>query len=131
VEATIKTTQLQLIDANIRRAELDNEPLPTFEELESLFLNIDDTRGLTILSQQQRHSNQHAHSTRHNNSPNIPPQRDTYQHFTQRQLHPTQTTRTIRQIALLDKDLLLATPTLPKTTPAKQNEPKQTPVFPA
>ena len=45
----------QRFDADIRRAELNNEPLPTFDELESHLLNIDDTRSFTISSQQQRH----------------------------------------------------------------------------
>jgi hypothetical protein len=69
----------QRFDADIRRAELNDEPLPTFEELESHLLNIDDNRGLTIPTQQQRHYNQHAHSTRHHNNPNTgTPQRATY-----------------------------------------------------
>ena len=52
-------------DADICRAELNDEPLPNFAELESHLLSIDDTRGLTIPSQNQRIYNQHANSTRH------------------------------------------------------------------
>ena len=74
----------QRFDADIRRAELNDESLPTFAELESHLLSIDDTRGLTIPSQQQRIYNQHAHSTRHN-FPTHGPQRTTHRHFTRRQ----------------------------------------------
>ncbi|KAI2495494.1 hypothetical protein MHU86_19038 [Fragilaria crotonensis] len=38
----------QRFDADIRRAELNDEELPTFAELESHLLNIDDSRGLTF-----------------------------------------------------------------------------------
>ena len=77
----------QRFDANIRRAEFSNEPLPMFEELESHLLHIDHNRGLTIPTQQQGHYNQHAHSTSHHNlSKNGTPQRATYRrHFNQRQ----------------------------------------------
>ena len=77
----------QRFDTDIRRAELNHESLPTFDELESHRLNIDDTRGLTIKSQQTRMYNQHAHSTCHNTNASFPsqPQRPTYRHFTPRQ----------------------------------------------
>jgi hypothetical protein len=55
----------QRFDANIRRAELNDEALPTFAELESHLLNIDESRGLTLPSQNQRNYNQHANSARH------------------------------------------------------------------
>ena len=55
----------QRFDADIRRAELNNEALPPFAELKSHLLNIDESRGLTLPSQNQRNYNQHhAHSTR-------------------------------------------------------------------
>ncbi|KAI2496515.1 hypothetical protein MHU86_18008 [Fragilaria crotonensis] len=54
----------QRFDADIRRAELNDEALPPFAELESHLLNIDESRGLTLPSQNQRNYNQHAHSTR-------------------------------------------------------------------
>ncbi|KAI2497644.1 ubinuclein-2-like protein [Fragilaria crotonensis] len=53
----------QRFDADIRRAELNDEALPPFAELESHLLNIDESRGLTLPSQNQRNYNQHAHST--------------------------------------------------------------------
>ncbi len=52
----------QQFDANIRRAELNNEEVPPFAELESHLLNIDKSRGLTLPSQNQQNYNQHANS---------------------------------------------------------------------
>ena len=75
----------QRFDADIRRAELNDESLPTFAELESHLLNIDETRGLTIPSQQVRVYNQHAHSARHNLPAHIPPRQATHRFFTPRQ----------------------------------------------
>ena len=62
----------QRFDADIRRAELNDEELPPFSELESHLLNIDESRGLTLPSQNQRNYNQHANAARHhpNNSNN-------------------------------------------------------------
>ncbi len=54
----------QRFDADIRRAELNDEELPPFAELESHLLNIDESRGLTLPSQNQRNYNQHANSAR-------------------------------------------------------------------
>ena len=51
-------------DADIRRAKLNDEELLPFAELESHLLNIDDSCGLTLPSQNQRNYNQHANSTR-------------------------------------------------------------------
>ncbi|KAI2493339.1 hypothetical protein MHU86_21221 [Fragilaria crotonensis] len=66
VAAAITTfaASYQRFDADIRRAELNDEELPTFAELESHLLNIDDSRGLTLPSQNQRNYNQHANSAR-------------------------------------------------------------------
>ncbi|KAI2502923.1 hypothetical protein MHU86_11510 [Fragilaria crotonensis] len=65
VEAiTFYAASYQRFDADIRRAELNDEALPPFAELESHLLNIDESRGLTLPSQNQRNYNQHAHSTR-------------------------------------------------------------------
>ena len=55
----------QRFDADIRRAELNDEELPPFSELESHLLNIDESRGLTLPSQNQRNFNQHANAARH------------------------------------------------------------------
>ena len=52
----------QRFDADLRRAELNNEDLPPFSDLESHLLNIDETRGLTLPHQAQRNYNQHAYS---------------------------------------------------------------------
>jgi hypothetical protein len=49
-------------DADIRRAELNDEELPPFTEYESHVLNIDKSRGLTLPSQNQWNYNQHANS---------------------------------------------------------------------
>ena len=75
----------QRFDADIRRAEQHDEPLPTFAELESYLLNIDETRGLTIPSQQVRNYNQHAHSTRHYQQSHNLSRSSTYRNFTPRQ----------------------------------------------
>ncbi|KAI2503797.1 NB-ARC domain [Fragilaria crotonensis] len=76
----------QRFDADIRRAELNDEALPPFAELESHLLNIDESRGLTLPSQNQRNYNQHAHSTRqqsHHFQSRHP--QTTHRVFTQRQ----------------------------------------------
>jgi hypothetical protein len=52
----------QRFDPNIRRVELNDKALPPFAKLESHLLNIDESRGLTLASQSQRHYNQHAKS---------------------------------------------------------------------
>ena len=71
----------QRFDADIRRAELNDEALPQFSELESHLLNIDESRGLTIPSLSHRNFNQHANSARH-----LPRQQHgTVRIFTQRQ----------------------------------------------
>ena len=75
----------QRFDADIRRAELNDEALPPFSELESHLLNIDDSRGLTIPSQTQRNYNQHAHSARQSPIPNFTPRQATTRIFTPRQ----------------------------------------------
>jgi hypothetical protein len=54
----------QRFDADLRRAELNDEELPAFSELESHLLNIDESRGLTLPSQNQRNYNQHANAAR-------------------------------------------------------------------
>jgi hypothetical protein len=76
----------QRFDADIRRAELNDETLPPFAELESHLLNIDESRGLTLPSQIQRHYNQHAHSARQQ-SHHFPPRQPqgTHRTFTPRQ----------------------------------------------
>jgi hypothetical protein len=56
--------QYQRFDADIRRAELNDEELPPFAELESHLLNIAESRGLTLPSQNQRNYNQHRNSAR-------------------------------------------------------------------
>ncbi|KAI2495896.1 hypothetical protein MHU86_18594 [Fragilaria crotonensis] len=76
----------QRFDADIRRAELNDEALPPFAELESHLLNIDESRGLTLPSQNQRNYNQHAHSTRQQSH-----------HFQSRQPHTTHRVFTQRQ----------------------------------
>ncbi len=53
----------QQFDANISRAELNDEELPPFAEIESHLLNIDKSHGLTLPSQNQWNYNQHANST--------------------------------------------------------------------
>ncbi|KAI2505925.1 Mitochondrial protein [Fragilaria crotonensis] len=73
----------QRFDADIRRAELNDEALPPFAELESHLLNIDESRGLTLPSQNQRNYNQHAHSTRQQSQSRHP--QTTHRVFTQRQ----------------------------------------------
>jgi len=50
----------QRFDADIRRAELQDEELPAFAELERHLLNIDDSHELTLPSQNQQNYNQHA-----------------------------------------------------------------------
>ncbi len=57
----IYAASYQCFDANIRHAELHDEELPPFAELESHLLNIDDSCRLTLPSQNQRNFNQHAH----------------------------------------------------------------------
>ena len=76
----------QRFDADIRRAELNDEALPPFAELESHLLNIDESRGLTLPSQSQRNYNQHANSARQS-SHHFPPRQpqNTQRYFTQRQ----------------------------------------------
>ena len=54
----------QRFDADIRRAELNDEELLPFAELESHLLNIDDSHGLTLPSHNQRNYNEHESSTR-------------------------------------------------------------------
>ena len=54
----------QRFDADLRRAELNDEELPPFSELESYLLNIDESRGLTLPTQNQRNYNQHANTAR-------------------------------------------------------------------
>ncbi|KAI2497214.1 hypothetical protein MHU86_17308 [Fragilaria crotonensis] len=87
VEAiTLYAASYQRFDADIRRAELNDEALPPFAELESHLLNIDESRGLTLPSQNQRNYNQHAHSTRqqsHHFQSRHP--QTTHRVFTQRQ----------------------------------------------
>ncbi|KAI2510443.1 hypothetical protein MHU86_4016 [Fragilaria crotonensis] len=61
----------QRFDADIRRAELHDKELPTFAELESHLLNIDDSCGLTLPSQNQHNYNQHANSA-HQPSSSLP-----------------------------------------------------------
>jgi len=61
----------QRFDADIRRAELHDKELPTFAELESHLLNIDDSCGLTLHSQNQHNYNQHANSA-HQPSSSLP-----------------------------------------------------------
>ncbi|KAI2502700.1 hypothetical protein MHU86_11757 [Fragilaria crotonensis] len=73
----------QRFDADIRRAELNDEALPQFSELESHLLNIDESRGLTIPSMSHRHFNQHANSARQTTF--RPQQGTTIRNFTQRQ----------------------------------------------
>jgi hypothetical protein len=58
----IYAASYQQFDADIRRAKLNDEELPPFAELESHLLNIDESRGLTLPSQNQRNYNQHANS---------------------------------------------------------------------
>ncbi|KAI2504147.1 hypothetical protein MHU86_10261 [Fragilaria crotonensis] len=62
----------QRFDADIRRAELNDEALPPFAELESHLLNIDESRGLTLPSQNHRNYNQHANAARDNNKLSAP-----------------------------------------------------------
>ena len=74
----------QRFDADLRRAELNDEELPSFSELESHLLNIDESRGLTLPSQNQRNFNQHANAARqhfHHHSSRPSPQ----QNFSPRQ----------------------------------------------
>ncbi|KAI2506227.1 hypothetical protein MHU86_8162 [Fragilaria crotonensis] len=73
----------QRFDADIRRAELNDEALPQFSELESHLLNIDESRGLTIPSMSHRHFNQHANSARQTTF--RPQQGTAVRNFTQRQ----------------------------------------------
>ncbi|KAI2496243.1 hypothetical protein MHU86_18247 [Fragilaria crotonensis] len=78
----------QRFDADIRRAELNDEELPTFAELESHLLNIDDSRGLTLPSQNQRNYNQHANSARQPfSNQSSRPRQGTTRVFTPRQQH--------------------------------------------
>ena len=76
----------QRFDADIRRAELNDEELPPFAELESHLLNIDESRGLTLPSQNQRNYNQHANSARQSFSNHtFQPRQGTTRVFTPRQ----------------------------------------------
>jgi hypothetical protein len=52
----------QPFDADIRQAKLNYEELPPFAELESHLLNIDESHGLSLPSQNQRNYNQLANS---------------------------------------------------------------------
>ncbi|KAI2496561.1 hypothetical protein MHU86_17953 [Fragilaria crotonensis] len=74
-------------DADIRRAELNDEALPPFAELESHLLNIDESRGLTLPSQNHRNYNQHANAARGHHSHHSQPRHNqtTQRVFTQRQ----------------------------------------------
>ncbi|KAI2508342.1 hypothetical protein MHU86_6016 [Fragilaria crotonensis] len=77
----------QRFDADIRRAELNDEALPPFAELESHLLNIDESRGLTLPSQNHRNYNQHANAARGHQSHHFQPRHNqtTQRVFTQRQ----------------------------------------------
>ncbi|KAI2492909.1 hypothetical protein MHU86_21623 [Fragilaria crotonensis] len=77
----------QRFDADIRRAELNDEALPPFAELESHLLNIDESRGLTLPSQNHRNYNQHANAARGHHSHHFQPRHNqtTQRVFTQRQ----------------------------------------------
>ncbi|KAI2500911.1 hypothetical protein MHU86_13572 [Fragilaria crotonensis] len=77
----------QRFDADIRRAELNDEALPPFAELESHLLNIDESRGLTLPSQNHRNYNQHANAARGHHSHHSQPRHNqtTQRVFTQRQ----------------------------------------------
>ncbi|KAI2501848.1 Reverse transcriptase (RNA-dependent DNA polymerase) [Fragilaria crotonensis] len=77
----------QRFDADIRRTELNYEALPPFAELESHLLNIDESRGLTLPSQNHRNYNQHANAARANQSHHFQPRHNqtTQRVFTQRQ----------------------------------------------
>ncbi|KAI2496940.1 hypothetical protein MHU86_17581 [Fragilaria crotonensis] len=77
----------QRFDADIRRAELHDEALPPFAELESHLLNIDESRGLTLPSQNHRNYNQHANAARGHHSHHFQPRHNqtTQRVFTQRQ----------------------------------------------
>jgi hypothetical protein len=50
--------------ADLRQAKLNDKELPSFSKLESHLLNIDESRGLTLPSQNQRNYNQHANAAR-------------------------------------------------------------------
>ena len=81
---TFYAASCQRFDADIRRAEQNDEALPPFTELESHFLDIDESRGLTLPSQNQRnHNNHYAHSAR--SGPNLRPSYS--QHFTPQARH--------------------------------------------
>jgi hypothetical protein len=75
----------QQFDADIRQAELNDEELPPFAELESHLLNIDKSLGLTLPSQNQRNYNQHANSARPSSSHTFQTCQGTTHIFTSRQ----------------------------------------------
>jgi hypothetical protein len=76
----------QQFDADIRRAELNDEDLPPFAEVESHLLNLYESRGLTLPSQNQQSYNQHANSKRPSISSHIcQPSQGTTRIFTSRQ----------------------------------------------
>ncbi len=54
----------QRFNANLSQAELNNEELPFFSELESHLLNIEESRGLTLPSKNQYNYNQRANAAR-------------------------------------------------------------------
>jgi hypothetical protein len=54
----------QQFDTDLCRAELNDEELPSFSELESHLLKINESQRLTLSSQNQRYFNQHANAAR-------------------------------------------------------------------
>ncbi|KAI2489630.1 hypothetical protein MHU86_24961 [Fragilaria crotonensis] len=88
----------QRFDADIRRAELHDKELPTFAELESHLLNIDDSCGLTLPSQNQHNYNQHANSA-HQPSSRLPFQHQgtTYDDYPPHQQHQAFTSSSMMQ----------------------------------
>ena len=97
----------QRFDADIRRAKLHDEALPPFAKLESHLLNIDESRGLTLPSQNQRHYNQHANSARQQSH-----------HFPPRQPQVTNRTFTPRQQKAFSSILRTSIQSPPKSTSA-------------